>query len=296
MKFLRIKDGAISSILLNEACSSGCGSFLETFARSLGRDIRELAAEAHDSEAPVDLGSRCTVFMNSRVKQAQKEGASVADISAGLSYSVIKNALQKVIRLRDPSELGERVVVQGGTSQRRGVARLRARVGQGANQTRRCGDHGRARRGSPCAPERDGRRGVPRKQRRFRARARSPLRHAQPHAARAPLHIHRHGALRAMRQQLPSHHHQILRWQEVRVGKPLRAGREGGRRSAERWSGGGAGCARQGGAPTRKRSRCGGAHSQPLRVEAGTALQLRYPRSEVSPAGQGGYSAGPQLL
>jgi predicted CoA-substrate-specific enzyme activase len=115
MKFLRVKGGAISSILLNEACSSGCGSFLETFAGSMDTPIRDFADEALGAKEPVDLGSRCTVFMNSRVKQAQKEGAALGDISAGLSYSVIKNALQKVIRLRDPSELGEHVVVQGGT-------------------------------------------------------------------------------------------------------------------------------------------------------------------------------------
>jgi activator of 2-hydroxyglutaryl-CoA dehydratase len=115
MKFLRVRNGAISSVLLNEACSSGCGSFLETFAHGLGLSIQDFAREALESRAPVDLGSRCTVFMNSRVKQAQKEGASVGDISAGLSYSVIRNSLQKVIRLRNPSELGARVVVQGGT-------------------------------------------------------------------------------------------------------------------------------------------------------------------------------------
>jgi predicted CoA-substrate-specific enzyme activase len=115
MKFLRVRDGVISSVLLNEACSSGCGSFLETFAQSLGLPIQDFAQEATQARAPVDLGSRCTVFMNSRVKQAQKEGASVAEISAGLSYSVIRNALQKVIRLRDPRQLGEKVIVQGGT-------------------------------------------------------------------------------------------------------------------------------------------------------------------------------------
>ena len=123
MKFLRIRDGAISSILLNEACSSGCGSFLETFAHSLGTSIQEFAAAALESRDPVDLGSRCTVFMNSRVKQAQKEGAAVPDISAGLSYSVIKNALQKVIKLRDPRELGGSVVVQGGTFSNEAVLR-----------------------------------------------------------------------------------------------------------------------------------------------------------------------------
>ena len=115
MKFLRIRGGAISTVLLNEACSSGCGSFLETFAQSLKLPIEGFAAEALKAGSPVDLGSRCTVFMNSRVKQAQKEGASVGDISAGLSYSVIRNALQKVIRLKSPAELGENVIVQGGT-------------------------------------------------------------------------------------------------------------------------------------------------------------------------------------
>ena len=115
MKFLRVRNGVISSVLLNEACSSGCGSFLDTFANSLDLSVEAFTKEALRASSPVDLGSRCTVFMNSRVKQAQKEGASVGDISAGLSYSVIRNALQKVIRLRDPGQLGARVVVQGGT-------------------------------------------------------------------------------------------------------------------------------------------------------------------------------------
>ena len=115
MKCLRMKDGAIVSIQLNEACSSGCGSFLDNFARTMGMDVKEFSKIALRAEKPVDLGSRCTVFMNSRVKQAQKEGASVADISAGLSYSVIKNALFKVIKLRKASDIGEKVVVQGGT-------------------------------------------------------------------------------------------------------------------------------------------------------------------------------------
>ena len=115
MKCMRVRDGVIEHIMLNEACSAGCGSFIEAFASSLGMTIEEFAAEALKAEAPVDLGSRCTVFMNSRVKQAQKEGATPADISAGLSYSVIKNALFKVIKLRDASELGEHAVVQGGT-------------------------------------------------------------------------------------------------------------------------------------------------------------------------------------
>lgn len=115
MKSMKIKDGVIESILLNEACSSGCGSFLETFAKSVNMDAKEFSQIALNSKAPVDLGSRCTVFMNSNVKQAQKEGAEVEDISAGLAYSVIKNAIQKVIKIRDPKQLGEHIVVQGGT-------------------------------------------------------------------------------------------------------------------------------------------------------------------------------------
>ncbi len=115
MKFLRIRNGAVDSIAVNEACSSGCGSFLQTFAETMGTDVRTFAAAGLESDAPVDLGSRCTVFMNSSVKQAQKEGAGIGDISAGLSYSVVRNALYKVIKLRDAGELGEHVVAQGGT-------------------------------------------------------------------------------------------------------------------------------------------------------------------------------------
>ncbi len=115
MKCMRVKNGEIESILLNEACSSGCGSFIENFANALGMTSREFAETGLTAEHPVDLGSRCTVFMNSRVKQAQKEGASVADISAGLSYSVVKNALFKVIKIRDPKLMGEKIIVQGGT-------------------------------------------------------------------------------------------------------------------------------------------------------------------------------------
>ena len=115
MKCMKIKDGAIDSIMLNEACSSGCGSFIESFSESLNFDVRDFSREGLFSEEPVDLGSRCTVFMNSRVKQAQKEGASVGDISSGLSYSVIKNALFKVIKIRNPKEMGEKIIVQGGT-------------------------------------------------------------------------------------------------------------------------------------------------------------------------------------
>ncbi|MCR5289433.1 MAG: 2-hydroxyacyl-CoA dehydratase [Treponema sp.] len=123
MKCLRMKDGAIVSIQLNEACSSGCGSFLDNFAHTMGMNVEEFSQKALLAQHPVDLGSRCTVFMNSRVKQAQKEGASVADISAGLSYSVIKNALFKVIKLRKASEIGTKVVVQGGTFKNTAVLR-----------------------------------------------------------------------------------------------------------------------------------------------------------------------------
>ncbi|MCF2613133.1 2-hydroxyacyl-CoA dehydratase [Fusobacterium perfoetens] len=115
MKCLKIKDGVITSILLNEACSSGCGSFLETFAGSLGLSIQEFAELGIKSKSPSDLGTRCTVFMNSKVKQAQKDGADVGDISAGLSYSVVKNTLFKVIKMKNKEELGQKIVVQGGT-------------------------------------------------------------------------------------------------------------------------------------------------------------------------------------
>lgn len=115
MKCMKIKDNAIYNIMLNEACSSGCGSFIETYAKSVNMDVKTFAKEALFAKAPVDLGTRCTVFMNSKVKQAQKEGATIGDISAGLSYSVIKNALYKVIKLRDPEEAGQKIVVQGGT-------------------------------------------------------------------------------------------------------------------------------------------------------------------------------------
>ena len=115
MKYIKMKNNAIDNIMLNEACSSGCGSFIETFAKSLGLSIQEFVQEAIEARTPVDLGSRCTVFMNSKIKQAQKEGYSVGDISAGLSYSVIKNAIQKVMKVRDTNTLGDYIVVQGGT-------------------------------------------------------------------------------------------------------------------------------------------------------------------------------------
>ncbi len=115
MKCIKIKHGTVDSVLLNEACSSGCGSFIETFAQSLNYSVEDFAAAALFASHPIDLGTRCTVFMNSKVKQAQKEGADVSDISAGLAYSVIKNALFKVIKVADASDLGRHIVVQGGT-------------------------------------------------------------------------------------------------------------------------------------------------------------------------------------
>ena len=115
MKCIKIKDNTVDSVQLNEACSSGCGSFIETFAKSLNYSVADFAKAALFAKNPIDLGTRCTVFMNSKVKQAQKEGAEVSDISAGLAYSVIKNALYKVIKVSDASELGRHIVVQGGT-------------------------------------------------------------------------------------------------------------------------------------------------------------------------------------
>ncbi len=128
MKCIKIKNNSVDSVQLNEACSSGCGSFIETFARSLGHDVKDFAKMALFAENPIDLGSRCTVFMNSKVKQAQKEGATVEDISAGLAISVIKNALLKVIKLTDPKDLGTNVVVQGGTFYNDAVLRSFERV------------------------------------------------------------------------------------------------------------------------------------------------------------------------
>ncbi len=123
MKCMKIKNGVIDSIMLNEACSSGCGSFIQTFAEGLGMDSISFSKEALTADNPVDLGTRCTVFMNSRVKQAQKEGATVGDISAGLSYSVVRNALYKVIKLRDPDLMGNNIVVQGGTFNNNAILR-----------------------------------------------------------------------------------------------------------------------------------------------------------------------------
>ncbi len=128
MKCIKIKNQSVDKVQLNEACSSGCGSFIETFAKSLNYEVADFAKVALFAENPIDLGSRCTVFMNSKVKQAQKEGASVADISAGLAYSVIKNALLKVIKLTDPKDLGTKVVVQGGTFYNDAVLRSFERI------------------------------------------------------------------------------------------------------------------------------------------------------------------------
>ncbi|MCI5595581.1 MAG: 2-hydroxyacyl-CoA dehydratase [Lachnospiraceae bacterium] len=128
MKCIKIKNGVVDNVMLNEACSSGCGSFIETFANSLNYSVADFAKVALFAENPIDLGSRCTVFMNSKVKQAQKEGAQVGDISAGLAYSVIKNALLKVIKLTDPTTLGKKIVVQGGTFYNDAVLRSFERI------------------------------------------------------------------------------------------------------------------------------------------------------------------------
>lgn len=123
MKCCKVRDGYIEDIVLNEACSSGCGSFIDTFASGLRIPIDQFAKEGLLATLPIDLGSRCTVFMNSKVKQAQKEGATVQDIAAGLAYSVIKNALYKVLKVKDPKELGNHIVVQGGTFYNESVLR-----------------------------------------------------------------------------------------------------------------------------------------------------------------------------
>ena len=151
MKCFKIEDGAISNIFLNEACSSGCGSFLQTFAQALGYDVKEFAALGLFADRPVDLGSRCTVFMNSSVKQAQKDGASIQNISAGLSISVVKNALYKVIRASSPEELGRKIVVQGGTFYNEAVLRAFEKGnGRRGHPPRHRGPDGRLR----CGPVR----------------------------------------------------------------------------------------------------------------------------------------------
>ncbi len=128
MKCMKIRDGAIYNIMLNEACSSGCGSFIETYAKSVNLTVENFAEKGVFAKAPVDLGTRCTVFMNSKVKQSQKEGATIGDISAGLSYSVIKNALYKVIKLRNNEDAGENIVVQGGTFYNEAVLRALEKI------------------------------------------------------------------------------------------------------------------------------------------------------------------------
>ena len=128
MKCIKIKNLTVDSVQLNEACSSGCGSFIETFAKSLNYSVQDFAKAALYAKHPIDLGTRCTVFMNSKVKQAQKEGAEVSDISAGLAYSVIKNALYKVIKVSDATELGKHIVVQGGTFYNDAVLRSFERI------------------------------------------------------------------------------------------------------------------------------------------------------------------------
>ena len=128
MKCIKIKNNTVDSVQLNEACSSGCGSFIETFAKSLNYTIIDFAKAALFAQNPIDLGTRCTVFMNSNVKQAQKEGAQVSDISAGLAYSVIKNALYKVIKITDAKDLGKHIVVQGGTFYNDAVLRSFERI------------------------------------------------------------------------------------------------------------------------------------------------------------------------
>ena len=123
MKAIFTNGGIINRIEINEACSSGCGSFISTFAQSLDYKVEDFAKAACFSKAPCDLGTRCTVFMNSKVKQVLREGASVADIAAGLSYSVVKNCLYKVLQLKKPDELGKHIVVQGGTMRNDAIVR-----------------------------------------------------------------------------------------------------------------------------------------------------------------------------
>ena len=128
MKYLKVRDGVIESVILNEACSSGCGSFIETFASSLCLDVQSFAEEGLKAKSPVDLGSRCTVFMNSKVRQAQKDGIPISDISAGLCFSAVKNALYKVIKIRQPSDLSDKIIVQGGTFKNDAVLRCFEKV------------------------------------------------------------------------------------------------------------------------------------------------------------------------
>ena len=123
MKAIFVEHGSIRRIEINEACSSGCGSFIMTFANRMGYSIEEFARMALYADHPYDLGTRCTVFMNSKVKQAMREGADISDIAAGLSYSVVKNCLFKVLKMPSPKELGKHIVVQGGTFKNHSVIR-----------------------------------------------------------------------------------------------------------------------------------------------------------------------------
>ncbi|MFQ9918259.1 MAG: acyl-CoA dehydratase activase [Flavonifractor plautii] len=149
MKCFKIRNGAVDSIMLNEACSSGCGSFIETFAKALGSNIADFSKLGLFAKHPVNLGSRCTVFMNSSVKQAQKDGASVEDISAGLSISIVKNAIYKVIRAASADDLGQHIVVQGGTFLNDAVLRASEQeLGRDVTRPTICGHHGRLRRRS----------------------------------------------------------------------------------------------------------------------------------------------------
>ena len=142
MKCIKIRNKTVDSVQLNEACSSGCGSFIETFAKSLNYTVQDFAKAAVFAQHPIDLGTRCTVFMNSKVKQAQKEGAEVSDISAGLAYSVIKNALYKVIKVSDASELGKHIVVQGGTFYNDAVLRSFEKIALRSHPSGYCRNHG----------------------------------------------------------------------------------------------------------------------------------------------------------
>ena len=214
MKCIRLKNGSVDTVLLNEACSSGCGSFIENFAGSLGYTAETFASRALFAPNPVDLGTRCTVFMNSNVKQAQKEGATVADISAGLAYSVIKNALYKVIKLTDPRELGSRIVVQGGTFYNQAVLRAFEQIA-GVEAT---------------CPDIAGIMGA------FGAALIARERYHGQKSAMLPLDeianpqlYHRHGPLRPLREQLHAHREHLLRRRPLRNRQPLRAGP--GRRS-----------------------------------------------------------------
>ena len=210
MKCIKIKNQTVDSVQLNEACSSGCGSFIETFAKSLNYTVEDFAQEALFAHNPIDLGTRCTVFMNSKVKQAQKEGAEVSDISAGLAYSVIKNALFKVIKVSDASELGKHIVVQGGTFYNNAVLRSFEKIarlrGRPPGHRRH---HGRLRR----RPDRQG-----------AVRGLRGHYHALHRGHREPGVPHYHDQVQGLHQQLPSDDQPLQRRQKIRHRQPLREG------------------------------------------------------------------------